>query len=62
MKNSGEVVVGAIDGDMEMVKKGASGLITTVAVVGVVDIMDHEVSPGYVDDYSRSDGTAVSGY
>ncbi|MFD6209185.1 hypothetical protein [Peribacillus sp. NPDC060253] len=22
----------------------------------------NEVSPGYVDDYTRSDGTAVSGY
>lgn len=46
VKNGGEVVVGAFDGDMEKVKKGASGLVTTVAVgalaIGFVDIIDGE--------------------
>ncbi|MFJ7976650.1 hypothetical protein ACIQZI_13255 [Peribacillus sp. NPDC096379] len=89
VKNSGEVIVGAIDGDMDMVKKGASGLVTTVAVgalaIGVVDVLDgadgvstdaniaqentdnqspgtHDVKPGYVEGYTRADGTVVSDY
>ncbi len=42
--NSREIIGGAIDGDMESVKKGAAGIVTTVAVgalaIGIVDILD----------------------
>ncbi|WP_050615161.1 hypothetical protein [Bacillus testis] len=44
LKNSGDIIVGAIEGDMDSVKKGAAGIVTTVAVgalaVGVIDIVD----------------------
>ncbi|MCT8137664.1 hypothetical protein H1D32_07790 [Anaerobacillus sp. CMMVII] len=44
VENTGEVIVGAIDGDMNKVKKGASGLATTVAIgaiaIGVIDVVD----------------------
>lgn len=42
--NGGHMIGGAIDGDMDAVKKGASGLATTAAVgslaVGIVDVID----------------------
>ncbi|WP_051120129.1 hypothetical protein [Bacillus sp. 1NLA3E] len=44
LQNGGEIIGGAIDGDIDMVKKGASGLVTTVAVgalaIGVLDFVD----------------------
>lgn len=44
VENGEKVIIGAIDGDTEMVKKGGSGIVTTVAVgalaIGVVDILD----------------------
>lgn len=44
VQNGEKVVVGAIDGDMDKVKKGGAGIITTVAVgalaIGVIDVLD----------------------
>lgn len=42
--NGGEIIGGALDGDMDSVKNGAKGLLTTVAVgalaIGVIDVVD----------------------
>jgi len=42
--NGGEIIDGAIVGDMDSIKKGAAGIITTVAVgalaIGIIDIVD----------------------
>ncbi|MCM3111732.1 hypothetical protein [Lederbergia lenta] len=44
VQNGEKVIVGAIDGDMEMVKKGGVGIVTTVAVgalaIGIIDVLD----------------------
>jgi len=44
LKNGADVIGGAMDGDMDTVKKGAAGIVTTVAVgalaIGVVDFID----------------------
>jgi hypothetical protein len=44
LKNGADVIGGAIDGDMDTVKKGAAGIVKTVAVgalaIGVVDFVD----------------------
>lgn len=42
--NSGEIIGGALDGDMDSVKKGAAGIVTTVTIgalaLGVIDVVD----------------------
>jgi|GEM_PF-3439130 len=59
--NSGEIIGGAIDGDMESVKKGATGIVTTVAVgalaIGIVDIVDGADGGTEVTQADASTGT-----